>query len=63
VYEAARIWPPRIGSDVYNPIDPSGVEERLRDAGFSSVDVRTNEFGWAATAVPSENAGSRYVRG
>jgi hypothetical protein len=37
--------------DVYNPIDPAGVEGRMHAAGFACVDVRTNEFGWAATAV------------
>jgi SAM-dependent methyltransferase len=36
--------------DVYNPIDPSSLDPRLRAAGFSDVEVRTNEFGWAATA-------------
>jgi SAM-dependent methyltransferase len=37
--------------DVYNPVDPSTVDGRLRAAGFSSVDVRVNELGWAAQAV------------
>jgi SAM-dependent methyltransferase len=37
--------------DVYNPVDPATVEARLTTAGFSSVAVRANEFGWAAHAV------------
>ena len=37
--------------DVYNPIDPASVEARMHTAGFAQVDVRANEFGWAATAV------------
>jgi SAM-dependent methyltransferase len=37
--------------DVYNPVDPATVDERLRAAGFSSVEVRSNEFGWAAHAL------------
>lgn len=36
--------------DIYNPIDPAGLTERLTAAGFSDVDVRTNDFGWAAIA-------------
>lgn len=36
--------------DVYNPIDPAGVESRLLAAGFGDVSVRWNEFGWAAQA-------------
>jgi SAM-dependent methyltransferase len=36
--------------DVYNPIDPTTVEARLRAAGFGSIAVRSNEFGWAALA-------------
>ncbi len=37
--------------DVYNPVDPSKVEDRLVGAGFTSADVRWNEFGWAAHAL------------
>jgi SAM-dependent methyltransferase len=37
--------------DVYNPIDPTGLDGRLRAAGFSSVEVKSNEFGWAAAAT------------
>ncbi len=37
--------------DIYNPVDPKTVEGRMRAAGFDSVAVRFNEFGWAAHAV------------
>ena len=37
--------------DVYNPIDPATVAGRLAAAGFSAVDVRSNEYGWAAQAT------------
>jgi SAM-dependent methyltransferase len=37
--------------DVYNPVHPSTLEARLAKAGFASVDVRSNDFGWAAHAV------------
>jgi SAM-dependent methyltransferase len=36
--------------DIYNPVDPSTVEDRLRAAGFRSVEVRANEIGWTARA-------------
>jgi SAM-dependent methyltransferase len=36
--------------DTYNPIDPAGVAARLEAAGFTSVEVRSNEFGWVARA-------------
>jgi ubiquinone/menaquinone biosynthesis C-methylase UbiE len=36
--------------DVYNPVDPGTVEARLSAAGFTEVDVRANEFGWASHA-------------
>lgn len=36
--------------DIYNPIDPATLERRLQAAGFATVDVRVNPFGWAATA-------------
>lgn len=36
--------------DTYNPIDPTGLADRLETAGFERVDVRTNDFGWAAIA-------------
>jgi ubiquinone/menaquinone biosynthesis C-methylase UbiE len=34
--------------DVYNPVDPSTVESRFLAAGFAEVDVRSNQYGWAA---------------
>jgi SAM-dependent methyltransferase len=37
--------------DVYNPVDPATVETRLDAAGFAAVEVRSNEFGWAAHAT------------
>jgi SAM-dependent methyltransferase len=37
--------------DIYNPIDPATLDARLTAAGFGTVDVRSNEFGWAAHAV------------
>lgn len=37
--------------DVYNPIDPATVEARLGSAGFQTVEVRSNDFGWAANAT------------
>src|SRR4051794_7673964 len=36
--------------DTYNPIDPLGLADRLRRAGFETAHVDTNEYGWAATA-------------
>ncbi len=36
--------------DTYVPLDPEGVPDRLARAGFADVDVRVNEFGWAARA-------------
>ncbi len=36
--------------DTYNPVDPATLDARLRAAGFSEVEVRTNPFGWAAVA-------------
>lgn len=37
--------------DTYNPVDPETVEARLSCAGFGSIEVRSNEFGWAAHAT------------
>ena len=37
--------------DVYNPVDPATVEDRMLGAGFREVSVRSNPFGWAATAL------------
>ena len=36
--------------DTYNPVDPATLPARLGAAGFSAVDVRTNEFGWTVLA-------------
>lgn len=36
--------------DVYNPVDPTGLEARLTDAGFSQVAVRWIDLGWAVQA-------------
>lgn len=36
--------------DTYNPVDPDGLAARLAQAGFADVEVRTNPFGWAASA-------------
>jgi ubiquinone/menaquinone biosynthesis C-methylase UbiE len=36
--------------DTYNPVDPATLPDRLTAAGFTDVDVRTNEFGWAVIA-------------
>jgi SAM-dependent methyltransferase len=36
--------------DVYNPLDPTTVGDRLASAGFVDLEVRANELGWAAHA-------------
>jgi SAM-dependent methyltransferase len=36
--------------DTYQPIDPDSLPDRLREAGFSEVEVRINAFGWTALA-------------
>ena len=36
--------------DTYNPVDPATLPDRLAAAGFGDIQVRTNEFGWAAVA-------------
>ena len=36
--------------DTYNPIDPSSLPSRLTMAGFTGIDVRTNDFGFVAHA-------------
>ena len=36
--------------DIYQPIDPATLSARLKDAGFTDVGVRLNEYGWAAVA-------------
>ncbi|HEX6313010.1 MAG TPA: class I SAM-dependent methyltransferase [Acidimicrobiia bacterium] len=36
--------------DTYNPIDPEGLEGRLRRAGFTGVAIRDYDLGWVASA-------------
>lgn len=36
--------------DIYNPIDPSTLADRLRGIGFTDVDVRSNSSLWACHA-------------
>jgi SAM-dependent methyltransferase len=36
--------------DTDMPIEPDGLAARLERAGFGQIEVRTNEFGWAARA-------------
>ena len=36
--------------DTYLPIDPAGLAERLRAAGFAEADIATNGYGWSAQA-------------
>jgi ubiquinone/menaquinone biosynthesis C-methylase UbiE len=37
--------------DTYNPVDPATLPARLTAAGFATVEVRSNEHGWAAHAT------------
>jgi SAM-dependent methyltransferase len=37
--------------DTYVPVDPDGLAARFERAGFEHVEVRTNEYGWAARAT------------
>lgn len=37
--------------DTYNPVDPDTLPERLGEAGFDDIVVRTNGHGWSARAV------------
>jgi SAM-dependent methyltransferase len=39
--------------DTYHPIDPDGLADRLRDYGFTGIDVRLYELGWIAEARAS----------
>ena len=39
------------GGDIYNPIDPGTLDARFAAAGFASVEVEANEFGWSARAI------------
>jgi len=36
--------------DTYQPIDPTTLPLRLNGVGFANVEVRLNEYGWAAVA-------------
>ena len=36
--------------DTYNPIDPASLTGRLAAASFTDIEIKTNEFGWAAIA-------------
>jgi SAM-dependent methyltransferase len=36
--------------DIYNPIDPSGLADRMTEIGFVGVDVRSNSLLWACHA-------------
>lgn len=36
--------------DVYSPVDPDTLPDRLKQAGFLDVEVRTNPFAWAVQA-------------
>lgn len=37
--------------DIYNPVDPTTVASRLRNAGFARAEVRVGDYGWASIAV------------
>ena len=37
--------------DVYNPLDPSGLEPRLTAARFTSIEVGLSDMGWVCSAV------------
>lgn len=39
--------------DVYNPVPPDSLTQRLEASGFVHVDVRSNAFGWACHARPA----------
>jgi SAM-dependent methyltransferase len=36
--------------DVYCPVDPATLSDRLAAAGFSAIEVRANDFAWACHA-------------
>ncbi len=38
------------GGDTYNPVNPADLADRLKAAGFTYVEVKTNPFGWASVA-------------
>jgi SAM-dependent methyltransferase len=37
--------------DIYNPIDPDSLRDRLELVGFESVDVSLHDLGWFCSAV------------
>jgi ubiquinone/menaquinone biosynthesis C-methylase UbiE len=37
--------------DTYNPVDPGTLSSRLSAAGFADLEIKENEFGWAAVAT------------
>jgi SAM-dependent methyltransferase len=36
--------------DIYNPLNPDDLADRLDAVGFTDVEVKTNPFGWSAVA-------------
>lgn len=36
--------------DTYNPIDPEGLEDRLRRVGFTDIAIRHYDLGWVSSA-------------
>ena len=36
--------------DIYNPVDPATIEERLLTAGFAEIQIKANEYAWAVRA-------------
>jgi SAM-dependent methyltransferase len=48
--------------DIYNPIDPDTLADRLAAAGFTDVEVRTNAFGWAARGQRTRSRARRSRR-
>ena len=36
--------------DIYNPVNPDELSDRLEAAGLTAVEIKTNPFGWAALA-------------
>ena len=37
-------------NDTYNPIDPATLDDRLTAAGFTTIEVASNQYGWKAVA-------------
>jgi ubiquinone/menaquinone biosynthesis C-methylase UbiE len=44
--------------DTYNPVDPTTVVPRLRNAGFARAEVRIGDYGWASIAVKTQGGES-----